>query len=261
MTPRYISGYGKVVSVNRIDVYSNQANLDQYQSKGADSIIQFLVEDWKIFGIPTYLQMDNECSFRGSLYHPKTFGKLTRFCLNFCVEMIFIPFNEPWRNAYIESFNSRFNTQLWLFQRFRDLDHLRSESKQFRDKHRNYQTYKKEHFGERTCAGYTKRFLPKNFSFAPDTELPITKGLVHFIRWVDDNGYVNILNESFFINKEFCCEYVWATINTEKQTLDIYHQATKDSTNELVKSITYKLREPVKNKIPVKKFCQVSTLS
>ena len=261
VTPRYISGYGKVVSVNRVDVYSNQANLDQYQSKGADSIIQFLVDDWKIYGIPTYLQMDNECSFRGSLYHSKTFGKLTRFCLNFGIEMVFIPFNEPWRNAYIESFNSRFNTQLWLFQRFTDLEQMRSESKQFRDKHSDYQTYKKEHFGERSCAGYTKRFLPKNFSFPLDTELPITKGLVHFIRWVDDQGYVNVLNESIFINKKICCEYIWATINTEKQTLDIYHQATKDSKNELIKSISYKLRELVKDKIPVKKFCQVSTLS
>ncbi len=257
VTPRYITGYGKVVSVNRVDVYTNQTNLDQYQSKGADSIIRFLVEDWKTFGIPKYLQLDNECSFRGSLYHARTFGKLTRFCLNFGIEIIFIPFNEPWRNGYIESFNSRFNTQLWLFQRFTDLEHMRCESKKFRDKHSDYQTYKKEHFSERRCIAYSKRFLPKDFSFDPKTELPITKGMLHFVRWVDDQGYVNILNEKIFINKELCCEYIWATINTGKQTLDIQHQVTKDSKNELVKSITYKLREPVKNKLPVQQFCQV----
>lgn len=257
VTPRYITGYGKVVSVNRVDVYSTQVNLDQYRSKGADSIIEFIVDDWKVYGIPKYLQLDNECSFRGSLYHARTFGKLTRFCLNFGVEIIFIPFNEPWRNGYIESFNSRFNTQLWLFQRFTDLEHMRGESKKFRDKHSNYQAYKKEHFGKQQDIGYTKRFFPENFLFDPATELPITKGLVHFIRWVDEQGYVNILNEKFFINKELCCEYIWATINTEKQTLDIFHQATKDSKNELVKNVTYKLREPVKNKFPVKQFCQV----
>lgn len=257
VTPRYITGYGKIVSVNRVDVYTNQVNLNQYQSKGADSIIEFIVDDWKSFGIPGYLQLDNECSFRGSLYHPRTFGKLTRFCLNFGVEIIFIPFNEPWRNAYIESFNSRFNTQLWLFQRFTDLEHLRVESKKFREKHSDYRAYKKEQFGKQYCAGYTKRLLPENFSFRLTTELPITKGFVHFIRWVDDKGYVNILNESFFINKELCCEYVWATINTERQTLNIYHQATKDSKNELIKSSCYELRETVKDKIPVRKFCRV----
>ncbi len=134
---------------------------------------------------------------------------------------------------------------------------MRIESKKFRAKHSDYQAYKKEHFGERHCAGYTKRLLPKNFSFDPAIELPITKGFIHFVRWVDDKGYVNILNESFFINKELCCEYIWATINTEKQTLNIYHQATKDSKNELIKSIDYKLRELVKDRIPVKRFCRV----
>jgi hypothetical protein len=72
---------------------------------------------------------------------------------------------------------------------------------------------------------------------------------------------VNILNESFFINKELCCEYIWATINTEKQMLNIYHQTTKESKNELVKTVDYKLREKIKNKIQVSEFCKVSTIS
>ena len=131
VTPRYIKGFGVIISVNRIDVYTAQANLEQYQNKGADSIISFLVEDWKEFGIPHYLQLDNEASFRGSLYHPRTFGKLSRFCLNFGVELVFIPFNEPWRNAHIESFNSRFDRMLWQFINFKNLDHVRTESKKF----------------------------------------------------------------------------------------------------------------------------------
>ena len=257
VTPRYITGYGKVVSVNRVDVYTSDANLDQYQSKGADSIISFIVDDWKAYGIPRFLQLDNECSFRGSLYHPRTFGKLTRFCLNFGVEIVFIPFNEPWRNAYIESFNDRFNTQLWLFQRFKDLEHLRSESRQFKVQHGAYQAYKKEHFGEQHCAGYTKRFLPKSFSFDPAIELPITKGLVHFVRWVNELGCVNILNESVFVNKKFCCEYIQATINTKQQALSMYYRASKDAPRELVKTIDYKLREPIKDRIPVEEFCRV----
>jgi putative transposase len=261
VTPRYITGYGKVVSVNRVDVFTSDANLDQYPSKGADSIIFFLVDDWKTGGIPNFLQLDNECSFRGSLYHPRTFGKLTRFCLNFGVEIVFIPFNEPWRNAFIESFNDRFNTQLWLFQRFKDLEHLRSESRQFRVQHGAYQAYKKEHFSERNCTGYTRRSLPKNFSFDPATELPITKGLVHFVRWVNEQGYVNILNEQFFVHKDLCCEYIWATLNTRQQALNMYYQAEKESPRELVKTIDYKFREPVKDRIPVKEFCKVSAIS
>ena len=255
VTPRYITGYGKIVSVNRIDNYTAQANLDQFKSKGVNSIISFIIEDWTEYGIPYYLQLDNEAAFRGSLYHPKTFGKLTRFCLNFGVELIFIPFREPWRNGYIESFNSRFNERLWLFQKFTDLEHLRNEAKQFRDKHNKFQIYKKEHFSKQYLHGYTKRFFPKNFRFNLEKELPITNGKIHFVRLVNEKGYINIFNENFYINKDLSFEYVWATIFTKEQELKFYYQAAKESEKELIKSVVYKLREPVKDRIPVREFC------
>ena len=255
VTPRYITGYGKIVSVNRIDIYSAQANLNQYESKGADSIISFAVDDWMKYGIPQYLQLDNEASFRGSLYHPKTFGRLTRFCLNFGVELIFIPFNEPWRNGYIESFNSRFNERLWLFQKFTDLKNLQNEAKQFRDKYNDLQFYKKEHFSKQFLHSYTKRFLPKDFKFDLEMELPITDGKIHFVRLVNEKGYINVLNENFYINKDLSFEYVWATIFTKEQDLKIYYQATKESEKKQIKAVTYKLRESVKNRIPIKNFC------
>ena len=254
VTPRYITGYGRIISVNRIDVCTSQVNLDQYPSKGADSIIEFIVNDWKIYPKPTYLKLDNEACFRGSLIHSRTFGKLTRFCLNFGVQVIFIPFNEPWRNPYIESFNSRFNEHLWLSYKFTDIDHLKRESKIFRDQHNNYQTYRKEHFSTQNRHGYSVSNFDKDFSFDPSYELPITEGKLHFIRWVNEKGYINILNESFYVNKELSCEYVWVTINTADQTLGLYYQAMQEAPRELIKTIEYQLREPVKKRIPAKEF-------
>lgn len=255
VTPRYITGYGRVVSVNRVDVYTSHANLEQYSSKGADSIIEFIVGDWKTFAKPQYLKLDNEASFRGSLIHARTFGKLTRFCLNFGVQIIFIPFSEPWRNPHIESFNSRFNERLWMFQKFTDLNHLKRESRQFRDQHNHYQVYKKEHFSKQHLLGHTITQFPDNFTFDSSTELPITEGLLHFIRWVDEKGYINILNEPFYVNKDLCCEYIWLTVSTKDQTLTMYYQALEEAPRELVKTLEYKLREPVKKRIPLKQFC------
>jgi putative transposase len=254
VTPRYIAGYGRIISVNRVDVYTGQANLDQYTSKGADNIVAFCTEDWKIYPKPAFLKLDNEAAFRGSLIHPRTFGKLTRFCLNFGVQIIFIPFNEPWRNPYIESFNSRFNELLWTSQKFTGLDNIKQESKHFRDQHNNYQLYKKKHFSKQRLNGYTTTQFPANLAFELSTELPITKGKLHFIRWVDEKGYINILNEPFFVNKELCCEYIWSTIDTFEQKLFIYHQVAENAPRILVKSIDYKLREPVMEQIPVKHF-------
>ena len=255
VTPRYVRGFGVIISVNRIDVYTAQANLEQYQSKGANSVIRFIIDDWKIFGIPRYLQLDNEASFRGSLYHPRTFGKLSRFCLNFGVELVFIPFNEPWRNAHIESFNSRFDKMLWQSIDFKDLDHLRSESKKFRDKHNNYQEYRKNNFSKQKLKSYQTRYLPKSFSFDISQDLPITRGRLHFVRMIKESGNINILNEDIYVDKNLSFEYVWAIISTKDRNVKIWYQPTKDAPKELLKTKSYKLREPVKNKIPVKKFC------
>jgi hypothetical protein len=254
ISPRYIKGFGAIVSVSRIDVYTGQANLDQYRSKGAQSVIGFLIDDWKHFGIPRYLQLDNEAAFRGSLYHARTFGKLARFCLNFNVELVFIPFNEPWRNAHVESFNSRFDELLWQPHVFKDLDHIKSESRKFRDKHNNYQQYRKQTFTRQNNTSFTKRVLPKNFTFDAAQDLPVTPGRMHFIRLVDEKGYVNILNEDFYIDEKLSFEYIWAILNTKEQHLDIYYQATKEAPKQLVKTKEYKVREPVKNRIPAKKF-------
>ena len=255
VTPRYIKGYGSIVSVNRIDVFTNQANLEQYTDKGAESVISFLINDWKAFGLPRFLQLDNEASFRGSLYHIKTFGKLSRFCLNFGIEIVFIPFKEPWRNGYIENFNKRFNELLWQSNRFKDLKELRVESKKFRDKHNNYQEYKKDNFSQNYCKGYTQSFLPEGFTFDPSEELPITRGRIHFVRLVDEKGCITILNEEFYINKALSFEYVWAILNTSKQELSVFYQAAFEAPKQLIRTEPYKLREPVKNRIPIRKYC------
>jgi putative transposase len=254
VTPRYIKGFGVIISVNRIDVYTAQANLEQYQSKGANSIISFIIDDWKTFGIPRYLQLDNEASFRGSLYHSRSFGKLSRFCLNFGVELVFIPFNEPWRNAHIESFNSRFDKMLWQPKIFKDLEHVRSESKKFRDKHNNYQEYRKNNFSKQKPKSYATRYLPESFTFDSSQDLPLTRGRLHFVRLIAENGNINILNEDFYVDKNLSFEYVWAIISTKDLNMKIWYQATKGAPKELLKTVPYKLREPVKNRIPISNF-------
>jgi hypothetical protein len=261
VTPRYIAGYGKVVSVNRKDAFSGHANLQIYRAKGADEVIEFLIEDWKTFGIPCFLQLDNEASFRGGLRHPRSFGKLLRFCLNFGVQILFIPWEEPWRNPQIENFNGSFNRLLWKKKRFQDMEHLRAEARRFLAKINDYQNYKNDRFSDAQALSHTLRFFPANFRFDPATLLPITKGKIHFVRLVEQDGTIVILNERFDVDRNLSFEYVWITIDTEKQLLSIYHQPAKDQKRALVKEHEYQLREVVKNRIPVKDFCELSAMS
>jgi len=168
--------------------------------------------------------------------------------------MIFIPFNEPWRNGHIESLNGRFQKLVWNRFHFNHIGHLKIESKKFEEQHNNYQGYRKTVLESQLCGGYTTEFLPPSFTYTTDIDLPITTGLIHFIRQVSEDGSVSILNENFDVGKTYSYEYVWSVVNTRDQSLTFYYKATKDAPKTQIKKVEYKLREIVRNRIPVESF-------
>lgn len=77
-------------------------------------------------------------------------------------------------------------------------------------------------------------------------KLPLTEGKIHFIRRVNSEGLISVLNEEFKVGREFISEYVWATVCLRKQKIEIYYQLQDQNTAELVKEFDYKLSEEVK---------------
>jgi hypothetical protein len=99
--------------------------------KDDDSVAMGLLRCWKTMGLPDFLQVDNELSFRGSNRYPRSFGIVLRLCLSLGIEVAFIPIGEPWRNGTIESFNDTYNRRFFRTQWFRSYRQLRSQSKNF----------------------------------------------------------------------------------------------------------------------------------
>ena len=52
-------------------------------------------------------------------------------------------------------------------------------------------------------------------------KLPLIDGKVHFIRRVDNDGQINVLNEAFSVGKGFISEYIRATICLRKKRLEV----------------------------------------
>ena len=76
--------------------------------------------------------------------------------------------------------------------------------------------------------------------------LPLVVGNVHFILKVDSHGEISVLNEYFDVGKEYTGEYVWATIETMKQTLMVYYKDEKMMVRE-IKKFSYEIDENVHN--------------
>lgn len=125
--PRYIKDFGRVYSLNIIDIETHYIHINPVAGKNVKYIIRSVVRFWEEYGFPDYLQMDNELSFRGSNIHPKSFGKLIRFALSQGVGVIFIPVSEPWRNGIIEKFNDKFDKYFYRKNVFIDLEDMKKK--------------------------------------------------------------------------------------------------------------------------------------
>lgn len=189
-------------------------------------------------GLPDFLLLDNELSFRGSNRYPRSPGLVIRLCLHFGIQPVFIPMAEPWRNAVIESFNDTYNKKFFRRQWFHSYAQLKRQSKNFQRFHNRYHRY--------SCLkGKTPSQVIDQCSFSiktlgPNTKIPaledIPDGNIILVRFIRSDRNLNIFGETFKVSKDLVYSYVKAVIVTEIHTLQLYLG------DELVTSFDYKLR-------------------
>ncbi len=240
--PRYIKGYGAISSINMIDVVSNKAQIQQYTSGTMDYVLEVLQDYWTNNGIPNYLQMDNGGCFIGDLKHPRHFSRVVRLCLHLGIEPVFIAKSQPWMNGSIESFNDEFEEKLWSKETFKDIEHIRRESKIFLMRYNNRQEWKGR---KTTLKKIPIRKIPSDFKIDVNNLL-LMEGKMHFIRKVDKEGAISVLNEDFNIDKSLAHDYVWVTLNIKEEQLIVYHREKNANEARLVKTQRYKIDEDVK---------------
>jgi hypothetical protein len=210
--PRYI-GKGKqnrFYSFNLIDAFSNAVKIKPYKGKRDVFVKDFLVSAWQTLGVPVYLQLDNELSFRGSNRYPRTFGEVIKLCLYMGVEPIFVPESEPWRQGIIERFNDVYDKTFFRAQLFRDFDHLREESAVFEEFHNKSLQY---------------------------SLVPFKNGKVSFVRLTDHKGCARFFTETFEVDKDLQYQYVKGTIFTESSLLKFYYD------NRITKVLKYRVNK------------------
>lgn len=82
------------------------------------------------------------------------------------------------------------------------------------------------------------------------TRLPITAGFIHFMRKIEPDGYVAILNERWWVDPRWAGEYVRLTIDTAQQKLSFWRQADADSPWQRLKTRVFRLKESAHDLLP-----------
>lgn len=220
-----------------MDLYSHRIYIESQRTKEDSQVAASLLRCWKTIGLPDFLQLDNELSFRGSNKHPRSFGLVIKLCLHYGVQPVFIPIGEPWRNSTIESFNDTYNKKFFRRQWFQSYSHLKKQSKNFQIFHNRHHRY--SYLKGKTPEEVFQQAEYDPVTLGPNTKLPrlddIGDGNIILIRFIRSDRKLNIFGESFIVHKDLVYSYVKAVIVTNIHRLQVYQG------EELVESFEYVL--------------------
>lgn len=236
--PLYLAGLSQKHYLGALrDYRSKGVFLAATRNRQAQTIANFLVAAWQQRGLPQVLQMDNALEFRGSNRYPRSFGKVVRLCLAVGVTPLFIPPHEPWRNGFIENFNSLAARLCLSREEFVEYVALQQGVKRLADAINTSQRLAAlaGKTPDEFISATTLRCLPKNFT-KQEHNLPLEKGNISFIRLIRKSGRITLCAaDKFMIDPELAGEYVWAQVLVQSQKLEIYFK------KQLLKSFDYEM--------------------
>lgn len=237
----YLASRRSVVVFNRRDVATGLVAGTEEPNRQVQRVLAFLQRDWEQHGIPRFLQMDNDMSLTGGRMHPRTIGQLVRFCLACRVVAVFIPERRPASNASVERDNGLWQEKVWQRYRFRTLRDLRERSHAFQTTYSRYLERRFLRQGKQALFQIRVRSLPMPFRWRHP--LPLCRGQIWFIRRLDEEGTIQILNETLRLLKRYAHEFVRVVIRTGAQTLSVYWRASAKGRFNRIAHRTYTLRE------------------
>jgi transposase InsO family protein len=219
--PKYLSGGLKFYFLNIIDIENHYAGVYPISDKSSQSVAKCLVEFWSNYGMPDYLQMDNELSFRGSNRHPRSLGIVLRLALSLGITPIFIPPAEPWRNGVIEKFNHNMLRYFFSKQKFGSIEQLSEKALDFANFHNENHRYSSQEGKTPSQVKSISQEFILNKEIDLSKRIDLSNGNVIFIRFIRSDRNLNILGTKFKVKQELVYNYVVAILQIESHVLII----------------------------------------
>jgi len=237
--PCYLKGPIRFYGLNAIDIAINRCGIEPMPSKAAQSILDAVYAVWLRMGLPENLQVDNEIAFFGCPAYPRGMGPLIRLCLNYGVQLWFIPPSEPWWNGVVEKFNDHYQQKFLDKIIMSSMPQLRQESLAF--EHRHNSTYRYSKLKGKTplkaFVAMEKKLVFPSKSNTPKHPLDKPEeGYYHLVRFIRSECRLDIFGEMFPAPPETQYEYVVATVDVKEQKLKLFRDTVQ------VEEYNYQLR-------------------
>ena len=248
IVPHFLKGGQAIACFNAIDVVSRYPTGRAYEQRRSQEAAEFLVYAWRDIGLPEYTQVDNEGCFSGGFTHPKVLGKVVRLALYVGTQLVFSPIRHPESNGSVERFHQDYNQHVWKETDLKQCADVQAQADLFFDlyRHRHHPSTLQGASPAQAHSGPALRRLSPGFQ-VPGHKLPLTAGRVHFMRLVNPDRTVSVLNEDWLVPEATPNQGVWVTLELtiSGATLSIYDAAPDAPERTCLAQHPFLLSEPV----------------
>jgi transposase InsO family protein len=248
IVPHYLQGGERVACFNAIDVVSRYPTGQAFRQRRAKDAARFLIHTWQTIGIPRYTQVDNEGCFSGGFTHPYVLGQVLRLALAVGTELVFSPVYHPQSNGYVERFHQDYDQHVWETTYLRNRQQVQDKADKFFQAYRHSQHHSalNDLSPHRCHQQVSARKLSPDFVL-PEGKIPLVEGRVHFIRRVETDGTVRVLNVNWTVPQSYENQSVWVTLEFKQSgaTLHIYNAAPDITQRKRLAAYLFPLDETV----------------
>ena len=248
MIQPYEQGGQRVFCFNGIDTVSRYPTGQVYQHRRAVDAVDFLIHVMQTIGIAGYTQVDNEGCFSGGFTHPYVIGQFARLALQMGTELVFSPVGHPQSNGSVERFHQDYQQHVWQDTYLADDVAVQVQADQFfsRYRHSGHHSVLADQTPHQAHHTAKPQLLAATFT-RPAERLPIYAGRLHFMRRVQPDGTVSVLNVNWPVPRFDPLKGVWVTVELQpdQSTLTIYDAAPGATDRQCLVSYPFPLTEAV----------------
>jgi transposase len=227
-TDHYLGGK-PVIANGIIDICSRVVTVGVGDNQTTEDASINLIEHVYRWGVPNSVKTDNDMAYMGQV-EGSSFGHFTRLCLLLGIEQIFIPIRQPRWNPFIESFFRTWDKEFYNGIYHWGWDALIQGNRGFVQRYlvnRSHQGIKRqknnphkimtpqkyhETYGEMRTPSWKKEHL---IEIIRKGDMPLSKGIVTFIRKVSKKGEMRFKQNRFSIPSSYAGMFVKGIIHVE----------------------------------------------
>jgi hypothetical protein len=203
----------------------------------AEAVREKLLEHWRVFGLPDYVQFDNGTCFLGPSNHPGVLGSVLRMCLLLGVTPVYAPPRETGFQAAIESYNGRWQQKVWSRFEHASMADLKETSGRYVEAAR-------ARAARRIEAAPGRMPFPQPWKLTPKMLGQRPAGMVHFLRRTDGAGRAVILGQPHSVSACWPHRLVRAEVDLSGDEIRFYALRRRDPQDQpLLATVPYRLPE------------------